>query len=325
MKYLLFFAFSFLLIACSKEISIEIPQPPPKLVINSLFSPDSMWVVAISRNAAPDWDSAYTPIVADANVDLCENDILLGKMSYIGNGKYSLPLYPKIGKKYTIKVSAPNFAEMAEATDSIPIFADSLSASLDTNTLRTYIDQNAESVLLNPLNIYIKDNPNTKNYYRFKAIFYDSCFCQVNSVNGINSLHNDAMDFPIYNDDPYTEKMNPNIFSVYSDDNHFNGQVYNFRLYAATGDYLKFSNYGTGFAVNTITGEITYAENVYVELYTDVYSLSEAYYRFSLDYYKQSYNISDPSATYLNAYSNVKGGYGLFAGYQRKRTLIYKK
>ena len=313
-----------MLIACSKEISIEIPQPPPKLVINSLFSPDSMWVVAISRNAAPDWDSAYTPIVADANVDLWENDILLGKMSYLGNGKYSLPLYPKIGKKYTIKASAPNFAEAAEATDSIPIFADSLSVSLDTNTLRTYIDQNAEEVLLNPLNIYIKDNPNTKNYYRFKAIFYDSCFCNFNSVNGINSLHNDAMDFPIYNDEPYTEKMNPNIYSIYADDSHFNGQAYNFRLYAATGD--RFSRLiHQSWGINTVTGQYLDSFYLYIELHTDVYSLSEAYYRFSLDYYKQSYNISDPSATYLNAYSNVKGGYGLFAGYQRKRTLIYKK
>lgn len=323
MKHLLLILITFLLIACSKEIEIDLPKSNPKLVINSLFSPDSLWSVQISRSTAPDWDSAYTPIVADAKVDLWENDIHLGTMSYIGKGKYTLPLYPKVGKKYTVRASAPNFGEVAEATDSIPTFPDSFTANLDTNTVRNYVDIYNGNALMNPLNIFLKDNPNEQNYYRFQAIYYDSCICNVNSVNGINSLYNDTYRFNALNEDPYTEKLNPNIRDFYANDTYFNGNEHIFTFYIATGDRDKFIHYSTGYTINAVTGEVMGDYDVYVELYADIYSLSKAYYDFSLSYYKQSYNTADPNATYNNAYSNVKGGYGLFAGYQKRRVLLY--
>ena len=59
------------------------------------------------------------------------------------------------------------------------------------------------------------------------------------------------------------------------------------------------------------------------EVYLDAYSLSENMFLYEKSYLTQQYNKVDPFAEPSNVFSNIKNGYGIFAGYQRKRVRIF--
>lgn len=106
-----------LLSSCEKDLTIPFPVKAPQLVVNSGANPDSTWKVYVGttspifkREDPNDIDNASVTIKTDTG------DILL---QYQGNGYYTAPTKPEIGKTYGIEVSVPGMAS-ASASCSIP-------------------------------------------------------------------------------------------------------------------------------------------------------------------------------------------------------------
>lgn len=157
MNKLIYFLISFFLFSCTKEVDLDIPNLPQKVVVNSLFCPDSVLKVHVSLSTQiKDPTINY---VENASCFLYENDILIKTFNTQTNGYYNSFYKPKAGKKYKIEVEVPGF-EKVWAETSIPILPDSLIG-------RYYLDgvqSNAET-LTTSLEITFIDDQTIINYY----------------------------------------------------------------------------------------------------------------------------------------------------------------
>src|SRR6187551_2818164 len=70
--------------SCQKELDVDIVNENPKLVINSLFNPDSTWYVDLTRNGNILDINPYFPTVKDALVTIFDqNNQPIETLSYV--------------------------------------------------------------------------------------------------------------------------------------------------------------------------------------------------------------------------------------------------
>ena len=117
-KLLIFFVFLFVC-SCTKEIPFNTESFAPELVVNSLFTPDSVFAVYIHQTSPIDvqgWKA-----IVDAKVEIKkQGDPTRIPLSYLSNGRYENPdLSPQIGAVYELFVDAGTFGS-AYAKDSVP-------------------------------------------------------------------------------------------------------------------------------------------------------------------------------------------------------------
>jgi hypothetical protein len=94
-----------------KVISYELPYEGDKLVVWSYIQPNESVEVKVYQTYPPlGADTLIT--IADAIVELFEDDILVAILEHSEKGIYNSSFYPTIGKFYHLKVTAPNFEEI---------------------------------------------------------------------------------------------------------------------------------------------------------------------------------------------------------------------
>ncbi|MDO1449761.1 DUF4249 domain-containing protein [Rhodocytophaga aerolata] len=92
-----------LLPACEKEIDLAI-SGQPQLVVNSLFTPDSLWSVHVSKSVPVVSPNPPSP-VNDATIQLFEDGVLLEELTRGVNGLYTSTTHkPMVGKTYELQV-----------------------------------------------------------------------------------------------------------------------------------------------------------------------------------------------------------------------------
>ena len=117
MKKLILFlsATSFLLFTnCTKQIEFDAQDIAPRIVVNSLFTNDSLWAANISRSVGVLETTSYTSI-NDAYVSIFDgNGVQVTTLTNQGDGLYTSPTgaTPVADELYTIEVSAPGYTSV---------------------------------------------------------------------------------------------------------------------------------------------------------------------------------------------------------------------
>ncbi len=280
-----FFAGIILFTSCETVIDMKLPEQPPKMVVNSFFTPDSIIMLHLSKSQFVLKNQELKPIT-DANISLFENGKFIGKFTHINKGFYYLPgFFPKVNAQYTLNAESSGLKSV-EANDIIP-------GKPTINRIETsssyYQGENYKDFI-----IYIEDNANEENFYmvdligkRYDYIYDTLTYDIIDSVEISEHVYFTSQDLVF-------EDQGASSQSVISD-KIFNGAIYPLRLSVSTYNFDEYEYSG------------------YVEIIVHLKQISKAYAQYMLTYSKNRY--SDPFSQPVQVYSNVTNGFGIFAGY----------
>ena len=281
------FLILFLLTSCTKEVVIDLPDHEGKPVINSLFSPDTLLCVHVSRSRVIT-DTFF--LQETAPVVVLKYAEKIDTLQSTSNGYYvSQNLVPQVETRYTIEVFSMEHNK-ATASDKIP-------AKVNFNIInyvhRAGIDP--EGFKYSSITIKFSDPSDKKNYYEIllvhenenshsynlKALWSEDIVTK--NEGYVNELYSNL----IFSDEMINGKTHTMIF------NFFNGQ-----------------------------DELNTAFNLFVHFR----SVSENYFLYKkkliLHFENQFGDIWDGTGNPVNLYSNVENGYGIFAGYSENTDTV---
>ncbi|MFN7012862.1 MAG: DUF4249 domain-containing protein, partial [Bacteroidia bacterium] len=282
---IVFFSGINLFTSCESVIDMKLPEQPPKMVVNSFFTPDSIIMLHLSKSQFVLKNQELKPIT-DGNISLFENGKFIGKFTHINKGFYYLPgFFPKTNSQYTLNAESSGLKSV-EANEIIP--GKPIINRIDTSS-SYYEGENYKDFI-----VYIEDNANEENYYqvdllgkRYDYIYDSLTYDIIDSVEIYERVFFTSRDLVF-------EDQGASSQAVISD-KIFNGAIYPLRL--SVSSYM-FDEYG-------YTG--------YFEITVQLKQVSKAYAQYLFTYSKNRY--SDPFSQPVQVYSNVNNGFGIFAGY----------
>ncbi len=280
--------------ACTKIIDIDIPEFPAAPVINCFFSDDSVLVLKLTKTVSP-FDSASNPLIG-ANIQLYENDSLVETLGF-SNGFYVSTLIPCMGKSYKIKAVIPALSDAGEisSVDKLP-----MKPILEAFTFcdSALLDQDGYPVSQAVINI--SDNSDDVQYYEvllelmYKRSSYDTVY------------EKRIADYCPENYDPVITREGLAEFKpstlIFSNE-LFRGSHYSLKINFQNELYI----------------DDTYPQYKELTVIVHLRKVSESYYRYKRQLVIHQSSIqsdfwsgtTEPSPMY----SNIAGGYGIFAGY----------
>jgi hypothetical protein len=156
----------FMLTGCETVVELDLPDHTPKLVVNSVFNPDSLFTVDLSSSQSVFSDSAYGP-VTDATVQVYQGGQHLFDLAHKGAGIYKADQKPETLQHYTLRISAPGHAPV-KAASYVP--AAPLLRDLKTARVPATADRDAGI----RLSFVLDDTPGQDNYYYIQAYTPDT-------------------------------------------------------------------------------------------------------------------------------------------------------
>lgn len=284
-----------LLFSCEKNANIKFKETK-LMVINSFFTPDSLFKINISESL-PISDSQNVNFIENASAQLFENEIFIGNLNYIGQGNYSINYKPLVKKEYKIKVSSPQ-GYNCEAINTIPQKTKITSVDTLTDITKPY-------ELICKINF--KDNDSTQNYYFFEVRTIAGSYTFEYPVGNIDTVfYEESINFE-YNDNTIEYKIakdNLNYGVVFSDE-LINGKQKQLTITIAKSSIANIRNNPIKFYLKTI---------------------SKDYYLYAKSYGKLLNQEADFLAEPIQIYSNISNGFGIFGGYnQSVDSIIYNK
>lgn len=321
-KLVTLFILSFILstTACVKDYDPGFDEHVPKLVLNSVFSTDSVFIVNLSTSRSITENTDLNTIEG-AKVELFENGQKIEELqassyqdtSYIYTQfgeeleittytTYLSSIRPTPGKSYSIEASKEGFENVYAESQTPTNLTDVVITADLTPTVGAY-----EEVYLRG-NIYvdIDDVAGEKNFYEFQLFL-----TQEDSIFEYN-FENDT----IY----YTGEVSTSRYKLYANVSDGSGSGSfddEFELSPKPSQFSDVTFDGTTkrFVLNDVYlyNLEGFATAAYVEL--ELRSVSEDYYNYFTSYEKQSYNQGNFLAEPVIVYNNIENGYGVFAGY----------
>jgi len=275
---------------CTKEIEFDAQDIAPRIVVNSLFTNDSIWSAHISRSVGVLETTSYTTI-DNASVNIFDDNAnLVTTLTHQGDGLYTSPtgVSPQPNQSYTLEASASGY-ESVNATNSIP-------SAVPIYQLDTVTSTNNDGETILEATITFQDPPNVSNYYMLEVfvtgMYYDEW--EQDSIEIREPLQISCDDI--------------NVETV----NRFNfGGFENTYLYLMLKDQnFDGENYSLTFSV------INYAELKEMDLFGEIrlVNTSEEYFNYLKSFNMYQRTINNPFATPVQVYSNVNNGMGIFAG-----------
>lgn len=292
-KKIIIFFFPFLLSSCIKESEIKIPSIKSKLVVNSLFTPDSSFTVYVNHTTKV-YDTSKT-YIDNATVQLFSNGGLIETIISMGNGLYKSNFYPTANTEYEVKVKANSYDDV-EAINYIPQKVQIQDAYWVIKGTDEYGDPIHETTVI------FNDPPDEENYY------------EVILLQRIDSSH--YIYYGNYTEQPINDPAilaegdwdyKPTTF--FFSDNLFNGKQYSLKIPGGGGSF---------------DNDSTSVNGTYAVLKT----VSKEYYLFRKYWTRHYFNqnndqhLDDPLTLLflgepIEMYTNVQNGYGIFAGYSQ--------
>lgn len=281
--------------ACEKYVDFDIPPHESKLVLNSLFTHDSLFCVRMSRSISS--EAGDIPVVDNAVVCLYQNGQAVDTLRGEGDGFYYSNVKAQQGSEYTIKAFSEKYPEVS-ASDGLPETPKSFSVSEPEVVLA--------SDNLYKLTLTFEDDGASGDYY-------EVCFQQFFREYEVYPPWEEEPEEPeyeyvlrnlgIYSYDPLIrdEGLEDGTFSslVFSD-RSINGAKKELEIFFYPANYSFVGGDDDG------------------ELFIHLRKISQNYYNFMLSWY-ESYDSSDDflnvNADPFIMYNNVENGYGIFAGY----------
>jgi hypothetical protein len=294
--YILSFLSVAILLSCETTEKIEdFPLRPSQLVVNCLFTQDSIWEFQVSKSLSV-LDNADLPLITDAVISLYKNSELLEEIfrpDEDGWYRYTDHL-PEVNQEYSIEVSAPDFENTLLAkeysvsptaiSNASIIVRDSSFWQHDNGDWMSY-GGNVEGSFL----ISLDDPVATENYYALAVYSIDTAYYnwedRDNYVLETNSL-------VISCDDPSIDGEASSSLYVFFTDAIFNGEEYQIKLdfedWRATRNKIYFIKLST-------------------------LQRSAYLYQKSIDQYFDA--ATDPFSEPVQIFSNIENGYGIFSSY----------
>lgn len=306
-------AFLGLSTACERNLEVEIPEAAPQLVVNSIFSQDSTWTIEVSATASPRTGQYHLPIqnahfklhedgaeVSDFYIDSTEVVRLVGGMD-IAFQVYqfkALRSKPEHSKDYSLSVICPGFQPISvDAQLPYPVTVDISDSAQAVNEVETIGDREMRRYE------FSIESPSEGQFFAIEILS--------TSVNG-NGTH--KVDF--FSTD---EVFQGN--SVGSNGSGKTGTDGSEGL--ATSGRLYDTNQGIFFSNESFTGEkrefSIYVDTEYggenSELWLRILTLSDDLYQYASGTASQGNGAIGPLNNAPESYSNVSGGFGIFAGF----------
>jgi len=280
---------------CTKVIEIDIPSHDPALVVNSLFTDGQRIRVHLSKTASA-FDYS-TPTVENGLVRLFCNDEEIDTLIF-NNGYYYSDVVALRKEKYSLLVSTPGLGEVS-SEDIIPT----------TTLIESYVHR--DSIMMNDnnypvmqLELGFTDKPG-RDFYELSVIadYY---------VAGFNYRHSVGF---MYSTDPVL--VSTGLLDFYAE-----SIVFTDELFDGEQTSIK-ANYWIQTGEMPLIGEGP--EYGYI-LFVSLGSISESYYNYIRKQIIYQYSLESNIFTGLldpvNMYSNITGGYGIFAGYSSDNKTI---
>lgn len=300
MKYI-FVVLGFFIVGCSKELDVAVPDNPRRLTLNSVFTPDSTWKVALTVDHDIFDNRDFFDLVYDASVIIYQDgnpiDTLVKKMRdtlYSTNAYnfYSRAGKPSNNRPYEIRASSPRFGTV-RAVSAFPY-----------PTPITNVESHlSEAGISEPtVTVTFKDRGNEKNYY---FVYVSQKFDYYNDFRK-DTLHVDRP-LTLSTHDPAFQNNHSSEEGLLFDDGIFDGKE--------------------------ITVEVTlhyYYTHPGEELRAHLRTVSEDLYNYlttsdlqnqASDF--QKLGVSDPLSQPALVFSNVQNGAGIFAGYSETTFSIH--
>jgi hypothetical protein len=310
MKYIILFTvFFFILTSCSKE-TVDIPDIGRKIIINGLLTTDTLLNVRIAKSfyvndiTGDNYISRYN--IDSAEVCFYQDNIMIDSLHYVYNeiswdwsliyGNYwSQSIYLLPGKEYKVVVKASGLP-YATASMTIP----QMVRIEHMDTIRIILAPGAyyESNVGLQCKIEFSDPKDKENYYMFKISRLEYQF-----------THPYYTDLQFKYQDPVVEEefYTPNgLEGIAFSDKLINGQKHSLNV------IVKGESIGIPF-IHLDRPESSYPNNTKTIIFR-LYSITGDYFRFiqTLNLYEKNYK--NPLTEPVQVYSNVNGGYGIFAG-----------
>ena len=287
---------------CDKELEYDVPTAPPQLVVNSVFTQDSLWEIEVSNSANPGQGSTIQ-YLTDAEIKLWQNDkevkdivpkqetiikMVGGEpQDFVRHYYASESTEIEEGQEYRIEVRHPDY-KMASSRAILPYPADISWRGLANPNEVIDIDGKA----FRKLTFNLKNNSPNEGYFAIQLLYGDGT-----EIHKIEFFASD----PIFNEnqifdegDRTTEqgKIYDTNRGIFFSSQAFGGQQHSFDIFVET-QYLDPA--GT-FEVRILT-------------------FSEELYDYSIALQRQQNSSGNPFAEPVQVYSNINNGYGIFGGY----------
>ncbi len=281
-----------LLWGCETVIDVDPPDYTPELVVNSFFSPDSVWSIHVSRSA-PILDAELNQEqswVENAVVEVLEAEQRVATLTYRGRGVYrAADEKPVGGKTYTVKVQAPGFTPV-EATDTLPV------ASEFSNVRTSDGGFTEEGTPLTRLQVDLVDPAHQTDHYFLSVLASDPSSGWTTSSFFIS-------DDPVLRrgEDLLDDESSFYIGRFFSDA-QFQGETYTLTL-----DVPEAGIFG---------GDTHIVQLSHV---------SPAFFRYDQTRRLQDDTKDNPFAEPVPIFTNVEGGLGIFAGITPEEVIRFTK
>jgi hypothetical protein len=93
---------------CETVVELELPDPKPLLVVNSVINPDSLFSVDVSTNQSIFANQQYAP-VENAVVEVYQDGQLVDNLQQMSKGRYRGSSRPQALQQYELRVAAPGY------------------------------------------------------------------------------------------------------------------------------------------------------------------------------------------------------------------------
>ncbi len=293
MKNTIFTTIIFILLTgCSKDFSVDINDIEKRMVLYSLFTPDSVFRINLTEEASLN-DNIFIydfSVIDNAVITIYENGQIIDTAKYNADDKlYFTTVKPDYNKNYNIKVIAPNY-NSTEAVNSVP-------KKVEIDTIIDYKKEN--NIYYNhTVDIIFNDPKEEENYYLIyigwisegSNIPFIEAKCQTNDP-AIGEWHNLMRQLPIFTDEIFNGQKYKLTFDIKVNGNSTETGDCLFQLFSVSKEfYLNFASYN----------------NQQPEYGDDLMQMLES-------------GLTEP----IPIYTNVDNGLGVFAGYSVSR-YIYR-
>jgi Domain of unknown function (DUF4249) len=289
----------FLLLQCSREVTITLPEEAPKTVVVCHFKPENKFFVQLSRSQSVFSSNEFD--ILDSNeckATLSIDGLFWDRLKFkydAESGEYFWVSRktPLVGIPYTIAVQVPG-NPLVEATSKVPNFFPIDQQKLSAGTPYTIPLPDGTFALRVPLEIKLQELPAQNRYFAFQLIHSTNVYRNIGgqvefdySYQANSSFTTDGRTLALLNDISAAEPV------VLVNQNFWDADHSTIRLDAII-------QYKSGTEKPS-------------QLVIEWRTLSEEFYKYHLSLSRQGNNspLNDPDAVF----NHVKNGYGNFSGY----------
>lgn len=294
---------SMFLFSCEQEIEVDIPETPPKIVINAMLEsytlPNATRLGLELHGSRHIFDSTSNTLITNAVVLLYRDSIFMDTLKYDEETQF-YPLGfspldgPKAGESYQIAVSAPGYTSVYAQT-TIPQKVEIEAIAIDRIGF-----EDEDGGIYSKITVTYNDPIDKNNYYEV-----------VLSTFGAEHSPGDYRRLTTY--EPYivSEIHYPPITNV--DLRRPKYLLFNDK--SLNGNKVELSFYYYADQSIDVGGRILGNVQITVQLR----NVTKEYYDFRSSFlyntFNQVENMIYGTGEPMNVYSNVENGYGIFAGY----------